>query len=240
MTHEEKPSSLVLSPIDIAVHTGGVAWGEGERWRRGIELASMDSKVDTRSVASTVPLSVSDRSYTTMVAEIQQATRKGWVELPYDSVAFYGINTLVAWALSAGYLAADYTPYFGIQHGTDYERLDSAFERLQSQYEPAGATTQFRQQVRPREAASSLGRVLATLGVPVGQPTDRTTLPAYLSECPHSLQRAFSHTYLNNRVHYDDAKPPACERQSPVFRRELAAFLSRVDEPMISEDYSIN
>ena len=242
MTDEDETPPPVLSAVDIAVHTGGAVWKEGAGCRRGIELASLYPEVDPRSIAATISIPESnelDTTPATMLAEIQCATRRGWVSLPYDSPAFYGINTLVAWTLSAGSLGRDYTPYFGIRHGTDYERLDRAFERLQSRYERADADAQFTERVRPREAATSLGRVLATLGVPIEPPTEGTTLPAYLHDCPPPLQRAFSHTYLNNRARYSEGKLPACERRSPVFRRELGAFLSHTEASLASDTESL-
>ncbi|MCL7418155.1 MAG: hypothetical protein M8354_09990 [Halalkalicoccus sp.] len=236
MIHESELSPPAVTALDIATRTGAAAWLETEGYRRGIELAATHPDVDPTSIVSMVTLPEADGREETdgitpaaMLAEIQRAARRGWMDLPYESPAFQGLNKLVAWALSAGGVEADYTPVFEVGHGTDYERLDRAFERLGCDYEVIeGAASTCR--VRPREAATTLGRVLVTLGVPAGKPNPLTTLPAYLAECPESLRRAFAHTYLNNRRSSVD--PPAPERNSPAFRRALAAFLTRtIDAP---------
>ncbi len=240
MIREGEMSTPVLTAIDIAAHTGTACWLDVEGYRRGVELAASHPDVDPDSIAAMVALPEADGgdgpetpTAPAMLAEIQRAARRGWVDLPYDSPAFQGLNKLVAWALSAGRVAPDYTPTFEVRHGTDYERLDRAFDRLDCHYEPVnGATTR---RVRPREAATALGRVLVTLGVPVGEPGEKTALPEYLATCPPSLGRAFAHTYLNNRTSLAD--PPACERNSPAFCRALAAFLSRTTgEPVAIVD----
>ncbi|WP_238532754.1 hypothetical protein [Halalkalicoccus jeotgali] len=220
-------SPRAVTAFDVASHTGPAAWLDSEGYRRGIELAVAHPEVEPDAIASMVALpadaTADGCSPATMVAEIQRAARRGWLDVSYDSPAFAGLNKLVAWALSAGGVEADYTPFFEVGHGTDYERLDRAFERIGCGYEPVCGGAPHR--VEPREAATALGRVLATLGVPVGDPNTLTTLPAYLSECPDSLRRAFAYTYLNSRDRA--ATAPAPERNSPAFRRALAAFLTR-------------
>lgn len=228
MIHESGMSSPVVTAVDIATQTGASVWLDTEGYRRGIELAVAHPDVDPASIASVVALPETDGSDATpptvMLAEIQRAARRGWVDLPYESSAFQGLNKLVAWALSAGGVDPDYTPFFEVSHGVDYERLDRAFERIGCDYEAVGGSTSACR-VRPRETATALGRVLVTLGVPVGEPSVLTTLPAYLAECPEHLRRAFAYTYVHNRR--SSAEPPAPERNSPAFRRALAAFLTR-------------
>lgn len=240
MTRESHGPMPPLSPVDIAARTAGSHWQEVDAYWRGAELAASCPDDDLDSIISLLdPAKLSDERATdsqspaSMLAEIQRIARRGWIDLPYESPAFYGLNKLVAWVLSAGYITTDYTPYFGIRHGADYERLDCAFDRLQCQYELSGTADQPPRCVRPAEVATALGRVLAVLGTPVGLPTKRTTLPSYLSECPIALQEAFAYTYLNNRAQYSEPDRPSCEERSPAFRRELGAFLVRIrEDPM--------
>ncbi|MDL5360628.1 hypothetical protein [Halalkalicoccus sp. NIPERK01] len=230
-----------MRAVDIATRTGASVWLETEGYRRGIELAVAHPDVDPDSIASMVTLPEADGrnepdaiAPAAMLAEIQRAARRGWVDLPYESPAFQGLNKLVAWALSAGGVESDYTPFFEVGHGVDYERLDRAFERIGCDYEAVGGSAST-PRVRPREAATTLGRVLVTLGVPIEEPSALTTLPAYLAECPEPLRRAFAYTYLHNRR--SSAEPPAPERNSPAFRRALAAFLTRtLDAPATVTD----
>lgn len=226
MIDENGAVSPPLTAIDIAVRTGTDGRVEADAYRHCIELAATYPEIDPESLVATLSGTVeSDIGSTTMVVEIQRAARQGWVGLPYHSPKFQGLNKLVAWALSAGHVAPDYVPSFEIRHGSDYERLDRAFDRLGCEYEPVDESPR---RVRPTEMATTVGRILVTLGVPVGEPNVRTTLPEYLSDCPDSLRREFAYTYLNNRTRSADSYPPACEQRSPSFRRELAAFLTHV------------
>lgn len=240
MLHEKGGTAPAVTAVDVVSRTAAGGWLETD-YRSGVELAATHPEIDPESIAAAFSEGVeTDICPITMVAEIQRAARRGWIDRPYESPAVRGINRLVAWIFSAGYITAEYTPYFGVRHGTDYERLDRAFDRLRCRYEPVGSDGERRRCVRPREAATALGRVLATLGAPVGPPTERTTLPTYLTECPTSLREAFACTYLNNRVRYTGSKRPACERRSPAFRRELAAFLTRIDDdPTTASDGEI-
>lgn len=231
MLHEEDRSLPVVRAVDVAVRTDGSVWGEVEGHRRGVELAATHPEVDPGSIASMIRVDEDGAAGgngsepTAILREIQRAARRGWLDCPPESPVFQGCNKLVAWVFSAGYITTEYTPYFAVRHGTDYERLDCAFARLRCGYELAGEGSVRR--VRPDVAPTALGRLLATLGAPVGPPTERTALPDYLADCSPSLRRAFVYTYLNNRAQYPPGEVPACERDSSRFRRELMALLAR-------------
>lgn len=231
MLHENDRSPPVVRAVDVAVRTDGSVWGEIEGHRRGVELAATHPDVDPTSIASMLPVCEDGAAGgngsepAAVLREIQQAARRGWIDCPSESSVFQGCNKLVAWVFSAGYITVGYTPYFAVRHGTDYERLDCAFARLRCGYELVNEGLVRR--VRPDATPTALGRLLATLGAPVGPPTGRTTLPDYLADCPPSLRRAFVYTYLNNRALYPEGAVPVCERASPQFRRELTALLAR-------------
>lgn len=227
MIPEMGASVSVLTPGNIATRTGATDNRETDGYRFGVELASRHPEIDPESLAEMLSLSAgADADIRSTIADVHRAVRQGWTDLTYESSTFRGLNKLVAWIFSAGYVTRGYTPYFEIRHGADYERLDRAFDRLQCGYEPDGVGAYPPWRARPKEAATALGRVLVTLGAPLGPPTERTTLPGYLDECPEPVRNEFAYTYLNNRTQYPGAERPNCERQSPTFRREIGTVLT--------------
>lgn len=223
MIHDNVDTSSALTAADVAIRTGPTDWSDPEEYLPEDALTALEEFDSDTDGADPKVTDVIDHP-AAVIMEIQQATQRGWVDIRYGSPAFQGLNILVAWLLSAGRIERDYTPVFEIRHGTDYERLDRAFDRVGCEYTRLDGP---RLRVRPGEASATLGRVLVTLGVPRGEPDTRTVLPSYLSECPDPLRRTFARTYLNNRARRADSDPPAPEQRSPAFRRAMAAFLTQ-------------
>lgn len=170
------------------------------------------------------------RSRPDCVRGLHIAQRKGWVGVTPHDTRFRGLNILVASIFSAGSIAEDsYVPLFTIAERMDLERIVDAFQwidlpfRVNRSNVPERAT-----EVRPKKHATILGRVLDTLGAPVGEKSHQDLrLPPYLEVAGEEHRFAFARTYIRNRGHLHDDKGIMTfrEQRRDEYLDELVTFL---------------
>lgn len=108
---------------------------------------------------------------------LQRAEERGWVPLSPDSEVFPDINRAVARIIARGSLDSQYVPQFAADSPDELEAL---FDSLDLDWHVYREETGHRgTEFRPGEDGAIFGRVLAALGVPVGD-ASVTGLPDYL------------------------------------------------------------
>jgi hypothetical protein len=228
---ESDRSSPAVCPLSVACRVGCDRWRRSRDRRALVEFISENPGVDIDSLDGLSTLAITDGGVAEPV-EVLETVRTvastGLLPLSYDDDRFEGLNTLVAWLLSAGTVdPSSHVPYFEVSHGIDYERLDHAFARIGSTYETCERTADGAI-VRPRESAPALGRLFLTLGVPEGTQTAVLRVPPYLEGSPPSVRATFVHVYLNNRGRERDGTIVVVEDRSDPFREELASLFGEV------------
>ncbi|WP_331233292.1 hypothetical protein [Natronorarus salvus] len=230
-------SPRAVCPLSVACRLGGERWRRSRDRRSLVEFVSENPDVDLDSLdgLSTISVTDGDADPGEVLETVRAIASAGLLPLTYDDDRFEGLNRLVAWLLSAGHVeSSSHVPYFEIHHGMDYERLDRAFVRIGHGYERAEATSNGSSVVRPREAASALGRVFLTLGVPEGPHSSARRLPPYLERCPPPLRTTFAHVYLNNRGREREGAIEVVEEGPEDYRRALAALFGEVCDAPVS------
>lgn len=180
------------------------------------------------------------------VRGIDAAESRGWVNVDPRDRTFYGLNILVAWIFSGGSInERHHVPTFVLGGWNAEERLEDAFEKVGVGFQIIREDTQ-RQATegRPTEHSAVLGRVLTTLGAPIGPKKDvrGLTLPAYLSQVSTDLRFDFARTYVANRgyFHEDKGTISFAEERSDRYLQELAGFLSDVSgAPVTTSEFNV-
>lgn len=161
---------------------------------------------------------------------LHTAEDRGWVEVEQDSTEFRGLNVLVAQVFSGGSInSQSYVPSFAVADVRDTDRVACALIDVGVEYmidrsdEPGRAT-----EIKPTESATILGRVLASMGAPVGEKVHQPLqLPDYLYLVDERHRRAFVRTYLENRGQQYDTKETITfrEERADQYLNELTAFM---------------
>jgi len=140
---------------------------------------------------------------------IERARANSWLEVTYDDSTFPGLNALVANVFSGGSITTGtYSPSFALNHRGEDSHVFDALDVAGVEYETIRDKEQSRAtEARPTSDGTVLGRVLATLGAPIGPKTDaRLELPDYLEGAPDEVKRLFVVCYLENRASEFDNK----------------------------------
>jgi len=187
------------------------AWNLVEQFREVIDYAARHPDQGSSAIANRLDLprgrirpwlNTENPATPDVVKGIRTAEDYGWLHMDPNSPTFGAINRLVAWVFSGGSITTTYVPRFAVTNDADRERVEDLLDRAGT-----GATLARETEGRhgaemvPATDASVLGRLLASLGAPVGSKnTDRSIhLPAYLDDAPDSRRRAFAETYVRNR-----------------------------------------
>ncbi|MBX0297868.1 hypothetical protein [Haloarcula nitratireducens] len=213
------------------------SWELVQQYQRVLEYTSKNPNKGSSAVASALNLPRSRiRSWVDgdgrpdAVRGIQRAESHGLLDLSWEGQTLRSLTTLVAWIFSGGSINEVYVPSFALSGG-DRDIVESALEDLGAGWTEFNAGESDRvTELRPTEDASVLGRLLLTLGAPLGAKNRETDLqlPRYLHDAPEELRLLFARTYIGNRAtdRADRPKTPIqlAEKRSPVFREELRSF----------------
>ena len=181
------------------------AWEIVEQYRRAVSYAFRhDAGSSATASALDLPRGrlrswIDSRSAPQPVRAIDTAREHGWLECEFNDESFRGLNILVANVFSGGSIKTlDYAPSFALSgpHATVIDGLELAkvdYDLLERDGRADEA--------RPTTDATVLGRVLTTLGAPVGSKTEQElSLPSYLDEAPGYIRSEFVDAYLENRA----------------------------------------
>ncbi|WP_254861738.1 hypothetical protein [Halovivax gelatinilyticus] len=175
---------------------------------------------------------------------IETADAYGWIDLDYGDTKFYALNALVANVFSGGSIEqTNYVPSFALTRDQDESRVVDVLDDAGVDYEFFHEDSDERAtEIRPTTDASVLGRVLMTLGAPIGPKKDRTdlSLPWYLDDAPLLIRKRFVEAYLANRGHYQNGIVKLREERSDAYLRELAALIEDVaDGPVTISEMNV-
>lgn len=182
-------------------------WERVQEYERVLEYKSHHPNKGSSAVASALDLPRGrirpwlDGGAPDVVRGVRTAEEHGWLDLDARKPAFRGLNVFVAWIYSSGSITRRYVPRFIVTSPDDRGCLQQAADcadidlRAAREGEPSRAD-----ELVPAADASVLGRVLSTLGAPVGEKVTLRQLPAYLDDTPDRIRREFARIYLQNRA----------------------------------------
>ena len=235
-------SEWPISERDFAAtYDGGSymdAWEAVEQYRKATSYAFRnDVKSGATASALDLPRSrlrtwIDDGGAPDVVRGLESAHEHGWLECAYDDATFQGLNALVANVFSGGSIAEEtYMPSFALNHRGDDSHVFDALELAGVEYDVIERGPDRADEVRPTADGSVLGRVLSTLGAPVGPKTDQhLTLPPYLEDAPDDVKATFVYAYLENRAieHEGRATLHIEEKRNRSYLADLAEVINEV------------
>ena len=182
---------------------------------------------------------VDDGSAPDPVRAIDTAREYGWLEVDYCDEVFRGLNGLVANVFSGGSIATEtYAPSFSIDRHGEQSRVFDALELATVEYRVVDDRDDRADEVWPVDDGTVLGRVLATLGAPVGPKAEQhLELPSYLEDAPDEIRREFVVHYLENRAAEHDGKATLTiqeERRPRTYLEDLGTLIRDVSGGHVS------
>ncbi len=240
-SESEPNSEPILDEQELAqTYDGGNytdAWSAVTGYREVMDYAAEHPDAGSQAIATALDLPRSrvrpwlEGSAPAPVQGIETARDYGWLEATYGDPAFTALNTLVSDIFSGGSITTEtYTPSFALNHRGEESHVIDALELAGLEYQVVDRDGRA-DEARPTTDASVLGRVLATLGAPVGPKADqRLSLPAYLEDAPASVREQFVFSYLENRAveHAEKATLTVREDRNCEYLEELAALIDDV------------
>ncbi len=170
------------------------------------------------------------------VRGIQCAESRGWLDLTWEGQTLRSLTVLVAWIFSGGSINETYTPSFALSGG-ERNIVESALDDLGVGWNEFNTNESERAtELRPAKEASVLGRLLFTLGAPLGAKNRDTELylPKYLEEAPEELRLVFARTYIANRATDRSDRPTTplqlAEKRNSEFRNQLRSFFESLTD----------
>ncbi|MFC7214576.1 hypothetical protein ACFQO4_10875 [Saliphagus sp. GCM10025334] len=231
--------SVFVTEEDLARTFDGGAYEDAfeivEQYRKATRYTS---KHDVKSGATASALDLPRSRLRTWIDEggapdavncIEAARRHGWLNLEYGDSKFDALNALVANVFSGGSIAREnYTPTFALNRHGDESHVIDALGLAGVDYDLLERTGRA-DEARPTTDGRVLGRVLASLGAPVGSKADNELeLPAYLEDAPDDVRRLFVVCYLENRAHAHRSILKFREERSRAYLEDLAALIEDV------------
>ncbi|OAQ54800.1 hypothetical protein HTG_04330 [Natrinema mahii] len=234
----------VISAHDFAqTYDGGAyadSWDTVEEYRKIMRYASKHPQKGSQAVAtatdtprSRIRTWIDEGGTPDVIRGLETAQEYGWLEAEYSDPEFKGLNALVANVFSGGSIAQqDYRPSFALNHRGKDSNVVDALKLTGIDYQFVHIDDHDRaDEVRPTENAPVLGRILATLGAPVGQKAKQDlSLPTYLDNAPEDVREKFVYCYLENRASKRDSRNTIRfrEQRSESYLRSLTALIESV------------
>ncbi|MFP8957157.1 hypothetical protein ACLI4Y_10535 [Natrialbaceae archaeon A-CW3] len=207
-----------------------------EQYRKATRYASKHG-VKSSATASALDLPrnrlrtwIDDDGAPDVVNGINTARRYGWLNVTYDDRKFTALNALVANVFSGGSIAEQYyRPSFALNHRGEDSHVIDALELADVDYQLVTDRPGRADEARPTKDGTVLGRVLVTLGAPIGPKAHQTlSLPEYLEDAPEDVRRLFVSCYLENRGHRHGSILKFREERSRAYLDELAALIEDI------------
>ncbi|MFP8952405.1 hypothetical protein ACLI4Z_05435 [Natrialbaceae archaeon A-arb3/5] len=232
---------LISAKSLAATYDGGTyedAWSAVDQYRRATEYASTH---DAGSAATATALDlprgqlrawIDGDGKPDVVRGIEAARDYGWLDCTYGNAEFTALNALVANVFSSGSIAQEYyRPSFTINHLGESSHVFDALELAGVEYKIIDDRDGRADEVRPTKDETVLGRVLASLGAPVGPKAEQhLSLPSYLEGAPKDTREMFVYAYLENRAveHGQKATLTIQEQRNREYLADLAALIKDV------------
>ncbi|MFC7216447.1 hypothetical protein ACFQO4_20525 [Saliphagus sp. GCM10025334] len=207
-----------------------------QQYQKATEYAS---KHNTKSTATAKALElprgrlrtwIDDGGAPDAVNAIDVASSKGWLDLEYSDPKFDALNSLVANVFSGGSIANNYyRPSFALNRRGKESHVIDALELADVDYQIVEDRSGRADEARPTEHGTILGRVLTTLGTPVGSKADQDLeIPGYLEGAPEDVRELFVVCYLENRAGEHNKILKFREERSEAYLSSLAALIEDV------------
>ncbi len=243
-------SRVFVTERDLASTFDGGSYADAyeivTQYRQAMRYAS---KHDVKSGATASALDLPRGRLRTWIDEggapdairaIETARSYGWLNITYDDAQFAALNALVANVFSGGSIADHhYRPSFALNHrGRDSHVID-ALELADIDYQIVDDRHRRADEARPTTDGTVLGRVLVTMGAPIGpKAQQRLELPAYLEGAPESVRELFVFCYLENRATTFDEKDTlrVAEDRNQSYHESLVALIESVAGETVSVD----
>jgi len=230
---------VLVTERDIAETFDGGAYENAyeivEQYRKATRYAS---KHNVKSGATASALDLPRGRLRTWIDEggapdsvncIETARVNGWLNVTYSDDVFAGLNALVANVFSGGSInQKHHLPLFALNSRGEDSHVIDALNIANVEYTIEERGPNRADEVRPVNG-TTLGRVLVSLGAPVGpKAQQRLELPAYLEGAPEKVQRLFVVCYLENRGQQRESVVTFREERSQQYLESLAALISDV------------
>ncbi|MFP9059630.1 hypothetical protein ACLI4R_03750 [Natrialbaceae archaeon A-chndr2] len=215
------------------------AWEAVQQYREATQYASKHG-VKSGATASALELPrsrlrtwIDDGGKPDAVRCLETAREKGWLNVTYDDSQFAALNALVANVFSGGSIAeSNYGVSFSLNHRAEESHVIDALELANVDYSIIRAEEQGRAtEARPSAHGTVLGRVLTTLGAPLGpKASQRLEVPAYLEGAPDDVKRLFVVCYLENRASEFEGKSTlqVHEDRNQSYLEDMASLIEAV------------
>ncbi|MDS0475278.1 hypothetical protein [Natrinema sp. 1APR25-10V2] len=228
-------------------------WDTVEEYQDVMRYASKHPQKGSQAVAtatdtprSRIRTWIDDGGAPDVVRGLEAAREYGWLEAGYCDPEFTGLNALVANVFSGGSISQrDYRPSFALNHRGEDSNVIDALELTGIDYRFVHTDDSDRaDEVRPTENSTVLGRILVTLGAPVGPKAQQDlSLPTYLDDAPEDVRETFVYCYLENRASKRDGRNTIGfrEQRSDSYLRSLAELIESVaDGPVTISEKNIH
>lgn len=221
-----------------------------EQYHRVLDFSAENPSLGSQAIATRLDLPrerirtwirEDNSSIPDCVRGLQTAEERGWVRVMPDSDIFKGLNVLVVTILSGGSISADtWDPRFAIDGVDSLDRAVTALRWVDIEFEMIRKTDRERAtEIRLKDDGRILGRVLGTLGAPVGSKASQDlSLPSYLAHVSPEHRRAFARSYVGNRGfhHTDKGILTFKEERSEAYLEQLADLLADVTQARVSRN----
>lgn len=217
------------------------AWRRVNEYREFREYVSSHPAATPYTVANSLDIPrgrvrgwMQDNTTPDPIRALQTAQRNNWLDLTWSDAPFTAFNVLVGWIFASGSITSQtMVPHLTVDTTTQ-PYVTKALERAEiTEYRTVRSEAAKRAtEVIPEQSASVLGRLLYSLGAPIGPKSSETslTLPDYLTGAPEHIRLNFARTYvwLRGTKRSDRPETPIQirEERSVDYRRELKQFFN--------------
>lgn len=250
------PSAPILLTEDDLLDTYGkdqTAHQTVQQYRQAHKLRNSDSNRSRASIAREVERSPSavrewlvEGAKPPEVKAIETAKEYDWLPLHGDDSVFEGVNKLLGWVYSGGWINPDtYQPSVTVNHPLHQSIASHVLQPLGNPWRSIReGDTDRTHELRPRDGGAILGRLLHALGAPRGRKAAQpVSLPSYLEQVESYYRRQFARMYLLHRgapANDDDGTGLTIqESRSVEYFTELHTFFRAVTDGQVSLNKSI-
>jgi hypothetical protein len=234
----------VISEKALA-NTYSNGWTTVEQYRAALDLRDDQPELAQAEIArrverspSTVRAWLVESHRPDPIQALKVAEERGWLTADPESEVFRGMNGLTAWIFAGGTINhRTFEPRFSADDLLELATLNHLLSIVDLTYWIRQRESEQAFEIATESGASIFGRILSTVGAPVGGKATQSelTLPEYLETASSHLRRGFARIYLLTRAVQigDTERYRVGEVRTPEYLRELQTFLSAVTDTTI-------